>query len=416
MEFLRIPEGNGQEVYIDPDWIKATDEQYGYFYIPDDAETPGRKDRKELLNYLLDLGYNVITDSSKVEKDTFFFTPCCDKHINGTVDEYVKKKTEKIHNSLEKTEVHEPLTLGFPDECFPKVLPNLPFILKNQKEDGGIDKILIKSSKQLEIFKIFYEEINDYSFQEAIKKTKKNWGLGDDVVFKEDGSSNSPVSIGRINYKKRLKTDFVMQEFIETPTEYNTSLRVITSSSGDILCSSLKYSKSDLDHSDVKCGLIDRYLSNSESPFYLGSESIISNTVAGGNSILLGKDNYSEEEKEILESHEIDPNNATVPKDVVEAATNIAVNCRREIGAISGMDFIFDNKSKKWKYLEQQEYPMMYTYCEAYNMPYESDLENYNEFLQTQRLADIDSRLRALSLTMVKKNMVMSTEESKIIK
>lgn len=314
------------------------------------------------------------------------------------------------------TSVHEPLTLGFPDECFPKVLSDLPFILKNQKEDGGIDKILIESPKQLEIFKIFYEEINDYSFQEAIKRTKKTWGLGDNVVFEEDGSSNSPVSISRINYKKRLKTDFVMQEFIQTPTKYNTSLRVITSSSGDILCASLKYSEPNLNSSDCKYGLIDRYLSDPESPFYLGSENVISNTVAGGNSILIGKDNYSDLEKEILQAHEIDPNNASVPRDIVEAAINIAINCRRELGAISGMDFIFDNKTKKWKYLEQQEYPMMYTYCEAYNMPYEDNVENYDAFLETQRLADIDSRLRALSLTMSKKNIIISDEENKIRK
>ena len=121
------------------------------------------------------------------------------------------------------TDVHEQLTLGFPDECFPKTIPDLPFILKNEKEDGGIDKILIKTPEQLEIFKTFYREINDYSFQEVIKRAKKKWGLGDDVIFKEDGTSNSHISIGRINYKQRLKTDFVMQEFVQTPTEYNTN-------------------------------------------------------------------------------------------------------------------------------------------------------------------------------------------------
>ena len=99
MEFLKIQEGNGQEIYIDPDWLKATDEQYGYLYIPDYVETPGRKVRKELLSYLLSLGYNVITDSSMVNEDTFFFSPCCDKHINKNEDEYEKKKEEKIHNS-----------------------------------------------------------------------------------------------------------------------------------------------------------------------------------------------------------------------------------------------------------------------------------------------------------------------------
>ena len=139
--------------------------------------------------------------------------------------------------------------------------------------------------------------------------------------------------------------------------------------------------------------------------------SIISNTIAGGSSILLGKDSYSNLEREILWYHGIDLDNVTVPKDVAKAAINIAVNCRREIGAISGMDFIFDGKEKKWKYLEQQEYPMMYTYCECYNLPYEADLKNYEAFLKTQRLADIDARLRALSLMMMKKNEFTSNEE-----
>lgn len=411
MEFLEVYEGNGQKVYIDPDWLKATDEQIGFFYIPDEVETPGRKDRKELVNYLQNSGYIVITDSSIVTDDTFFFSPCCDKHINKTVEEYVEKKTKKIHDSLEPTYVHEPLTLNFPSEEFPVNIPSLPFILKNQKQDGGTDKVLIETPEQLEIFKKFYEEINDYSFQEGIQKAKARWGLGPEVIFTEDGKSNSPISIGRINYKQRFKTDFVMQEYIETPTEYNTSLRVVTSSSGDILCASLKYSKADSDNSERKFGLVDRYLSNPDNPYYLGSKSAISNTVAGGKSILLGINDYSKLEREILLAHGLDPDNSLVPDDVAEAAINIAKNCRREIGAISGMDFIYDNKNKCWKYLEQQEYPMMYTYCATFGLPYETDFNNYNLFLETQRLADIDARLRALSLTMTKKNDLISKEK-----
>ena len=46
---------------------------------------------------------------------------------------------------------------------------------------------------------------------------------------------------------------------------------------------------------------------------------------------------------------------------------------------------------------------MMHTYREFYNLPYETDLKNYKFFLKTQRLADIDARLRALSLMMIKK-------------
>ena len=67
--------------------------KYGYFHVPDDVETSGRRDRKEVLSYLLRLDY---------------------------------KENIKIHNSLEMTTVHELLILRFTDEYFSKIISNLP--------------------------------------------------------------------------------------------------------------------------------------------------------------------------------------------------------------------------------------------------------------------------------------------------
>lgn len=414
MGLLEVPLGNGQEVYISPEWLSASDEDF--LPVPEEIETPGKRERKAVVEYLTELGYVVITDSSKVSEDTFFFSPCCDRHINATVDEYVEKKTTKIHESLEPTNVHEPLTLKFEEDHFPNNIPPLPFVLKNEIAQGGTDKVLIKTPKQLELFKKFYEEINDYSFKEAIREARIQYHLGPEVVFNEDGSSNSYIGIGRLNYKKRLYEDFTMQEYIETPTEFNTSLRVVTSSSNDILCSSLKYSKPSKGKRK-HYGLVDRYLCEATSPYYLRSKSIISNTVSGGKSITLGDYNYSKEEKRVLLAHGIDPKNACVPSSVEEAALSIAVNCRREIGAISGIDFIYDCHKNEWKYLEQQEYPMMYTYCETYGLPYTqetSDLREISKFIETQRRADIDSRLRALALAMNKKKTIDTHQKKQL--
>lgn len=413
MNLLELPIGNNQEVYISKEWLSAHDEEF--LPVPDEIETPGRKERGAVVDYLTSLGYIVITDSSKVSENTFFFSPSCDKHINATMEEYVSKKEDKINKSLESTQVRPPKTIKFAPRSLPENILPIPFVLKNEVEQGGMDKVLISTTEQLEIFKKFYEEINEYSFKEAIESARRQYHLGPEVEFYENGTSNSPIGIGRIDYKKRFFTDFVIQEYIETPTEFNTSLRVVTSSSKDILCSSLKYSP--ISHDDCNYyGLVDRYLCKSDSPYYLGSKSIISNTVAGGKSITLEEDNYNKEESEILLAHDIDPNNAQVPESVVEVALNIAVNCRREIGAISGMDFIYDSKTKTWKYLEQQEYPMMYTYCKKYNLPYETDMsfDKYKEFIKTQRRADIDSRLRALALAMQKKNSIYTTHEKKL--
>lgn len=414
MNLLELSLGDGQEVYISKEWLAAHDEEI--FPIPDEAETPGRKERGAVVDYLTSLGYHVITDTSKVSENTFFFSPCRDLHINASVEEYVAKKETKIQTSLESTNVHPPKTIKFTPDSLPENMLPVPFVLKNEFAEGGTDKVLIETPEQLEIFKKFYEEIDDYSFREAIERARIKYDLGPEVVFNEDGSSNSAIGIGRLNYKERLYQDFVMQEYINTPTEFNTSLRVVTSSSKDILCSSLKYSR--ISHAKKNFyGLVDRYLCDASSPYYLGSKSIISNTVANGKSITLGKGNYNEEEQFVLLEHGMDPENPVVPKDVREAALNIAVNCRREIGAISGIDFIYDAKTKTWKYLEQQEYPMLYTYCKTYNLPYVLDTEDYDklyEYIETQRRADIDSRLRSLSLAMNKKNIIANNQEKKL--
>lgn len=413
MNLLELPFGNGQEVYISEEWLAAHDEEI--FPIPDDADTPGKKERRAVVDYLTSLNYVVITDSSKVSENTFFFSPCRDLHINSSVEEYVAKKEALIKKSLESTNVQPPKTIRFEPNRLPENMLPVPFVLKNEVAQGGTDKVLIETPKQLEIFKKFYEEIYDYSFKEAIERARIKYDLGPDIVFNEDGSSNSAVGIGRMNYKKRLYEDFIMQEYIKTPTKFNTSLRVVTSSSKDIICSSLKYSKISKDENSYY-GLVDRYLCDASSLYYLGSKSIISNTVAGGKSITLGEDNYNKEEQRVLSSHGIDPKNPIVPKDVEEASLSIAVNCRREIGAISGIDFIYDSKTKTWKYLEQQEYPMMYTYCKIFNLPYvvDTSYDKLREYIETTRRADIDSRLRALSLAMKKKNLNSDNQEKKL--
>lgn len=51
------------------------------------------------------------------------------------------------------------------------------------------------------------------------------------------------ISVNFVDYKKEFHQNMRIQKFIKTPTKYNTSLRVLTSASGNIIASSLKYSK-----------------------------------------------------------------------------------------------------------------------------------------------------------------------------
>ena len=286
-------------------------------------------------------------------------------------------------------------------------MPELPLVLKNEESQGGTEKFIIRTKGQLEKVKKFYNEINSYDRQQRINMIREYY---DDptVEVDENGRSNRGLSVVFIDYKKEFNKNLIFQKYINTPTSYNTSLRVLFSSSGDIMVSSLKYSETIIKDNNKKYyGLFDKYLANSESPFFIGNESIVSNTVAGGNSILLGKEEYSNEEKRILLAHGINPSEAVVPEEIVKACNNVANNCSREIGAICGMDFIYDVNEHKWKYLEEHEYPMLYSYCEKYNIPYNV---NEEDFYKVNMLIDIRARFDSLVLTMNKKYINKKTK------
>ena len=407
MNILELPNGNGQEIYIDIDelyikreWINQELEAIVMPDIPSKYSNPVYEAYKEMFKYLYEKGYKIVTDDRIVNEDTFFFSPCLDKHINKTKEEYSTKKDNKIALLLMEEGITEPFTVSFPLDSFPENLPPLPFVLKNKDSQGGKEMFLIKTPKQLEILKRFYNEITPYAKKVAIEEAKEKWNLGDDVIFDEFGRSNTPISIGFIDYKKEFHDKMIIQKYIKTPTKYNTSLRVLTSSSGDVLASSLKYSAPIEPKEEKHYGLFDRYLQDPSSPYFLGSESIISNTVSGGDSILLGKDSYENIEQKILLAHDIDPNNAIVPETVMKSCINVATKCKREVGAICGMDFIYDEEERIWKYLEEHEYPMLYSYAEKYNLSYDS---NKKDFYTTNQLLDMRVRLHALALTIQKK-------------
>ncbi len=412
---IKLPKGNGQTIYIDPEQLYIKPEWINNdlhaIFIPDisfEDSNPLYEAYKYFFKYLYEHGYKVETDSSNVDNDAFFFTPCLDKHINKTKEEYKYKKDKKIAFFLKCSGIFEPFSVSFPENSFPKVIPNFPFVLKNETNQGGKEKFIIRTKKQLEILKKFYYEVDDYSRKKRIEKAKEQYP---ELEFDENGYSNKGgICINFVNYKKEFHKNMRMQKFVKTPTKYYTSLRVLISSSLDILSASLKYSKPSLNYTE-KYGLFDEFLSDSTSPYYLGNESIISNTVAGGNSILIGKNNYSKLEKELLLAHNLDSKNPIIPKEIEKSCIDIAKNCKREIGAICGIDFIYDDDEKKWKYLEEHEYPMLYSYAEKYNYQYNSNLI---DFYQKQMLIDMKARLHSLNLYMQKQKTLNVNQVKRI--
>ncbi|MBQ9318757.1 MAG: hypothetical protein IJR82_03925 [Bacilli bacterium] len=374
MTFREIPKGNNQKIYMNEMCLNFS--YSSFFYTA------------SLMNYLQNMGYELVFDDELASEDTFFFMPCTDEKINITSEIFKLKKARKILDILYENNIVKPYTAQLDDRLFDII--DVPFVIKNEAEHGGNGKYLIKNSDQLNKFNYFYHQFSTYYNQEMSK-------------YKECHPNKDISYLSANEFKKILHEKFVIQEYIQTPTSYNTSLRVLTSLSGDVLCSSLKYFNPDVKINSNNHDIISSLLLDKSSPFYLGVESVISNTVAGGSSILLGENNYNDLEKQILIAHNIDPYNSKIPSNVEKAALDIACRCSREIGAICGIDFIYSEEDHKWYYLEEHEFPMLSSYCAQYNLPYKFSTQNHEQFLLECQLADIDARLNSLSMYMKKK-------------
>ena len=415
MNYDDLMDGNGQEIYVDLYIIDAKNEWYDEQnkrivypkYLPSEdfnpfySGNPLFKEYKKLFNVLYEKGYKIIIDPRLVNDETFFFTPCFNRQLYDSPKEYKREKYAKIKDILSEYGIFEPLSISFPVDEFPQNLPPLPLMLKNENENGGQEKFIIRTEKQLDVLRRFYYEINSYDRAQKIKRTRRLYPNHPDMEFDENGCSQYGININLLDYKKLFFESMRFQEFVETPTVYNTSLRVLFNCVGDILAASIKYAVTSECNYRLCNGLFDRYLSNPCGPYFIGSESIVSNTINGGNSILLGKDSYTDEEKIILLAHNINPDIPLVPDDVLNACLSVSKNCRSGIGALCGMDFIFDAKTHRWKYLEEHEFPMFFSYCEKHNIPYDSYADNFS---YTQYSVDLLLRVKTLVSYMNKKH------------
>ncbi|MDE6292988.1 MAG: hypothetical protein K2L98_04830, partial [Bacilli bacterium] len=392
-------------------WIDEENCRIVFPELPPDRSNPVYDFYQEMFKFFYAKEKKVVTDSKAVSDDAFFFTPCLDKHKYETMEDYHQAKTAKIKAELGKVGIEEPLSIGLLDDGFDSVLP-LPFVLKNMESQGGENKYLIKTPEQLELLRRFYRECNNYVRERNTRRANEKWGYDFELEFDEKGHCLDKRCIDSINVpdiQKYMRKNVIMQRYIKTPTKYNTSLRVMIASSGDVLASSLKYALSNEEKEKQREYYdLDDFLADPESPYYLDSESIVSNTVAGGNSILLGREDYTELEREILQDHGIDPDNASVPERILEALKNVTQNCSREIGAICGLDFIYDDEEKNWKYLEEHEFPMLYSYAEKHGIPYDP---NDEDFYTVNKLVDAHARLIALKMAMEKKQSLSSGSE-----
>ncbi|MDD4547328.1 MAG: hypothetical protein PHI05_01110 [Bacilli bacterium] len=296
------------------------------------------------------LGFTVITKMSDYHNDGQLFDLLGIESINkGLIEE----------EAINLPNVKVPLTLSV-DDYLKNIF--LPVVFKNSTANRGEDKYLIETKEQL----------------------KKIISLFELPESKE------------IN----LKSEFVVQEYVKSFEGVNSSIRVFTSCTGDILSSLFLVSMDKTPKKRIKNFGINvfnpcEYLNDPNSPYYLNAKSIISNAAGGGRVIPLNKEtsNLSANDEIMLTLHEINIDTLDLPKTIVEQCKEISTFFGSKKGIVLGIDFIYNSNDDNWYYLETNRNPSVEGYRRYMNL---------NGYLKK----DVKSLMHLDSLTKIVENIM----------
>ncbi len=294
---------------------------------------------------LISKGYWVVNNIRNANNYTIYITGRRQDYGSKDFAEYKRIIDNGIQEELKARGVVKPKTVSFSFNDLFNYKYQLPFVLKNENQNGGREKFLIRT-------------LEDYD--NLIKACKY---LIEKTYLSLVGTSKDSLQF-HIDYYKYLSLNFTVQEYIKTPSEYNTTVRLLTSSSNDLLYGALKYNESVPYVDDTT--LLGYLLSE---VYPLSSNSIVSNTLSGGKNVLLGNDNYEEFENSLLHSHRI---NSREFSDLVDISKEVHEMYRSELGIICGFDYIYDADKEKWFLLEYHSRPMVGDYSKRQGLYYQT--------------------------------------------
>ena len=312
---------------------------------------------------LLSKGYRVINNITQANESTIYVTGRRQDTKCSSNDEYRNTVDTNIQTTLKEKGIVKPNTTNFSYSDLINYKYQIPFVLKNENQNGGREKFLINTEED-------YESLISACIFLITRKIPNN-------------SSDLRECI---NYDKYLNLNFTVQEYIPTPTNYNTTVRVLTSSSNDLLYAALKYKQPDKQKDDTT--LLGYLLSE---VFPLSTKSIVSNTLSGGKNILLGESNYLDFEERLLKEHNI---NSSQFSNLLKATKDVHEEYKSELGIICGFDYIYDAEREKWFLLEYHSRPMVGDYSKRQGINYRSN--------EDRLTAEGRVRATALGLTLKK--------------
>ncbi len=290
-------------------------------------------------------GYHIINHLKDADSSTIFVTGRKQDYFCSSEEEYREKMDNYIQNAFQEHGITKPHTVSFSYQDLLDHKYHVPFVLKNEDENCGREKFLIATEE-------------DY-----IQLIKTCHSLFDKRLL-DICASNSRNPIYKIDYEDYLSSHFRVQEYIQTPSQYNTTVRVLTSPAQSVLYASLKYNLPEKIHD--KTSMLGTMLSE---VYPLSTDSIVSNTAAGGENCLIDGEYHTDEEKDLLRLHHIDSDGF---HQVLEASKDVHEKFRREIGVLCGFDYIYDPERDQWFLLEYHNRPMVGDYSKRCGVPYDT--------------------------------------------
>ena len=294
---------------------------------------------------LLSKGYRLVKNIVDAKEDTIYVTGRRQDFECKTLGEYITKVDTKIQEGLAKNNIVKPKEVKFNLMDLFHYEYKLPFVLKNENQNGGREKFLIKTEEDYENL------LNACEFL-----------INKNIKYRLD-VENADMKY-RIDYNQYLNVNFMVQEYIETPSEYNTTVRLLTSSSNDLLYASLKYNKPEEYTDDTT--LLGYLLSE---VYPLSTKSIVSNTLSGGENLLLGESDYNSFEKRLLKEHDI---KSSKFDELIDTSLKVHEQNREELGIICGFDYIYDQEKENWFLLEYHSRPMVGDYSKRQGINYDT--------------------------------------------
>lgn len=316
---------------------------------------------------LMSKGYRIVNNILDASKDTIYITGRRQSLDCTTAEEYYSSIDDSLEESLRQNNIVKPKTKKFSFYDLVNHKYQIPFVFKNEGQNGGKEKFLIATEEDYENLINACEVLLDRNLLFLTR------------VEKDDELKHS------IDYEKYIQNYFTIQEYIETPSKYNTTVRIITTPSKDTLYASLKYNEREEYKDDTT--ILGYLLSDI---FPLSTPSIVSNTLSGGENVLLGEERYSREEKYLLDSHHISSDQFY---ELIDATQETHKKLHSELGIICGFDYIYDKDRDKWFLLEYHSRPMLGDYSKRQGIKYET---------KEDRLS-VDGRVRATALSLVLK-------------